>query len=114
MNLFNLLLIGHFVGDFLFQTSWMAEHKSKKWCPLLVHSSVYTIIIILFSLIEGGLSIMGILLIFTGHVILDRGTFVKFWVVNVQTATMENQRWLSIMADQIFHIILLAIAIYLS
>ncbi|WP_430789884.1 DUF3307 domain-containing protein [Virgibacillus flavescens] len=114
MSLFNVLLIGHFVGDFLFQTNWMATYKSQRWLPLLVHSSLYTIVIILFSLLEGGLSGFGILLIFIGHLILDRGTFVTFWVVNIQTATKPNQRWLSIITDQTFHIILLAIAIYLS
>lgn len=114
MSLFNILLIGHFVGDFLFQTNWMATYKTKQWFPLLVHSSVYTIVIIVFSLLEGGISVNGILLIFIGHLILDRGTFVNFWVINIQTATQPNQRWLAIITDQTFHIILLAVAIYLS
>lgn len=114
MNLFNILLIGHFVGDFLFQTDWMAKYKARRLLPLLVHSSVYTLVIVLFAQLEGGLSNLGILVIFIGHLILDRGTFVKFWVIHIQTATKPNQRWLSIITDQTFHIILLAVAIYLS
>lgn len=114
MNIFSILLIGHFVGDFLIQTDWMARYKAKHWVPLLVHSSVYTIVIGLSALLEGGLSYLGILVVFIGHLILDRGSFVRFWVLRIQTATKPNQQWLSIITDQTFHIILLAIAIYLS
>lgn len=114
MNIFNVLLIGHFVGDFLFQTNWMATYKAKKWVPLLTHSCIYTAIIVLFALLEGGLSYVGIFIVLIGHIILDRGTFVKYWVIHVQKATKLNQRWLSIITDQTFHIILLAVAIYLT
>lgn len=114
MSIFNILLIGHFVGDFLFQTDWMARYKAKRWIPLLTHSSIYTVVIFLFALVEGGLSYLAILVVFIGHLILDRGFFVKFWVIHIQTATKPNQQWLSVITDQTFHIILLAIAIYLS
>ncbi|HEX7064991.1 MAG TPA: hypothetical protein VF199_07965 [Bacillales bacterium] len=30
------------MGDFLFQTNWMAVNKEKKWLPLLAHCAVYT------------------------------------------------------------------------
>jgi hypothetical protein len=35
-----LLLAGHVLGDFLFQTEWMAREKEKRWGPLLLHSVV--------------------------------------------------------------------------
>lgn len=37
-----LLLVTHFVGDFLLQSDWMALNKSKRWDALFVHVSVYT------------------------------------------------------------------------
>lgn len=37
MSLFSYLLIGHLIGDFLFQTTWMAMFKTTKWVPLIVH-----------------------------------------------------------------------------
>lgn len=114
MNQFDWLLIGHFIGDFLLQTSWMAKYKATKWLPLLTHVTVYTIVVASAGWISGGLSLWGIALIFFGHILLDRKTFVAFWVRRVQTAKGPEQAWLSIMADQIFHVILLAVAIAIS
>lgn len=114
MSLFDILLIGHFVGDFLFQTNWMAVNKEKKWVPLLTHCTVYTVIVTLFGLMADGISFWGIAVIFIGHVILDRKTFVSFWVRYIQTARGPEAGWLSVLADQIFHILLLALAIYLT
>ncbi|WP_170008120.1 DUF3307 domain-containing protein [Bacillus fonticola] len=112
MSQFDLLLIGHFIGDFLLQTSWMAQYKSTKWIPLLTHVTVYTTIVSLFGFFSGQISLLGIAIIFLGHVVLDRKTFVTFWVKNIQGAKDGPvHNWLSIMVDQIFHIILLAIAI---
>lgn len=113
MSQFDLLLIGHLVGDFLFQTSWMAQYKATKWLPLFTHVTVYTLIVAIFGLVSGGISLWGIAIIFIGHVILDRKTFVSFWVKNIQTAKGPESGWLGIVTDQIFHLILLIIAIYL-
>ncbi|MDQ0430645.1 hypothetical protein QOZ98_003524 [Planomicrobium stackebrandtii] len=114
MNQFDVLLIGHLIGDFLLQTSWMAKYKATKWLPLLTHVSVYTAVIAVLGILSGGLSLPALAIIFFGHIILDRKTFVMFWVQRVQTAKGPEKGWLSIVADQIFHIILLAIAIAIS
>ncbi|WP_223642381.1 DUF3307 domain-containing protein [Planococcus sp. 4-30] len=114
MSQFDVLLIGHLIGDFLLQTSWMAKHKAVKWLPLLTHVSIYTAVIAVFGLLSGGLSLPALAIIFFGHIILDRKTFVLFWVQRVQTAKGPEKVWLSIVADQIFHLILLAIAIVIS
>lgn len=114
MSPFDWLLIGHLIGDFLLQTSWMAKYKATKWLPLLSHVSVYTLVVASFGWFFGGLSFAGIAVIFIGHVLLDRKTFVAFWVRHIQTAKGPEQAWLSIMADQIFHVILLAVAIAIS
>ncbi|MFC4711690.1 DUF3307 domain-containing protein [Planococcus dechangensis] len=114
MSMFDFLLLGHLVGDFLLQTAWMAKHKATKWLPLLTHVTVYTAVIALFGLLAGGLSLSAIALIFISHVILDRRSFVQFWVKRVQMTTGSESRWLSIVADQIFHLLFLALAIALS
>lgn len=114
MDQFSYLLIGHLIGDFLLQTGWMAKYKATKWIPLLAHVTVYTAVVAIAGTLSGGLSIEGLAVIFLGHVILDRKTFVAFWVRNIQTAKGPEQVWLSIVADQIFHIILLAVAIAIS
>lgn len=114
MNQFDVLLIGHLIGDFLLQTGWMAKYKATKWLPLLTHVSVYTAVIAVLGTFSGGLSLTALAIVFFGHILLDRKTFVMFWVQRVQTAKGPEKVWLSIVADQIFHIILLAIAIAIS
>lgn len=114
MTKFEYLLIGHLIGDFLLQTTWMAQNKSKKWLPLLVHVSVYTLVVGILGYASGGLSPAALALVFLSHVFLDRKTFVAFWVRKVQKVQNNEQPWLLIMADQIFHIIILAIAILMS
>lgn len=114
MTQFEFLLIGHLIGDFLLQTTWMAQHKAKRWLPLLMHVTVYTGVVSVFGFASGGLSWAAVALIFLSHVLLDRKTFVAFWVRRVQMVPNNEQPWLLIMADQIFHIIILAIAILMS
>lgn len=112
---FEILLIAHLIGDFLFQTEWMALNKAKKWLPLIVHSSVYTIIIWIFAVFfTPGLSLTGILLIFAGHLILDRRGFIYFWFRRVQMVTGDKSSWLMIVTDQVFHLILIAAAISIA
>ena len=37
------LLFSHWVADFILQSDWMAQNKSKRWDALLAHCSVYGI-----------------------------------------------------------------------
>lgn len=114
MTTFEYLVIGHLIGDFLLQTSWMAKYKATRWLPLLAHVTIYTVVVGLAGVLAGGLSMPAIALIFFIHIFLDRRTFVAFWVKHIQTVKNNEQPWLLIMADQIFHIIVLALAIALS
>lgn len=115
MTLFEVLFLAHLVGDFLFQTTWMAMNKATKWIPLLAHVAVYTAIVTAAAFFFGtGLSLSAILFIFIGHIILDRRTFVAWWVRNIQQSVDKSACWLGIIADQIFHLLILAGAIVLS
>lgn len=38
-----VLLFIHWVSDFLTQTDWQANNKSKSWKALLTHTGIYTI-----------------------------------------------------------------------
>ncbi len=114
MSMFDYLLLGHLVGDFLLQTSWMAQYKATKWLPLLAHVTVYTAVIALFGLFAGGLSLPALALVFISHMVLDRRRFVAFWVKRIQMVTGADSKWLSIVADQIFHLLFLALAIALT
>ena len=108
MNLFEWLLIGHLVGDFLLQTNWMAEKKKNELWPLVAHSLVYTACVSLLALPGGGLSFPAIVLIFLTHLLLDKRSFVNFWAYQVTKS--NNDLWLKIIIDQSWHIIILALA----
>lgn len=113
---FDILLIAHLIGDYLLQTEWMANYKAERWGPLLAHCLVYTAVIAIFAFlwIPGGLSVWGILLVFGSHVFIDRRTPVALWYKKVMRVTDDRSKWLMIMADQIFHLIILALVLLLS
>ena len=53
------ILLVHYGADFLLQSKWMAENKSKENLPLLAHIGVYSLILLLsfgslkFALVNG-------------------------------------------------------------
>lgn len=109
MTLFSYLIVGHLVGDFLLQTSWMAEGKAKKWAPLLLHCIVYTsAICVSFLVATGNIPIIMIAIVFSSHVILDRRTFVAWWSKTIMGVKNGKPVWLLIMVDQVFHVLILA------
>lgn len=110
MSLFSLMFVGHLVGDFLLQSSWMADNKDEKWVPLLIHCFVYTVVVTLFALPAGGLGLPAIALIFLVHVLIDRTRFVDIWAKYVTRS--PDQAWLKIIQDQTWHILLLALLAY--
>ena len=113
MTLFNFLFLGHLVGDYLFQTRWMAMNKSTKWPPLIVHCLIYTAALILFSSFYGILLPLGaISLVFISHIFLDRRTFVVWWVRQIMGTPDAETSWLTIVCDQIFHLLIIGVVVY--
>lgn len=45
-----VMLTIHFVADFLLQSDWMAQGKSKAWRPLLTHTAIYSACFLWFGL----------------------------------------------------------------
>lgn len=78
------LLLGHLMGDYLFQNDWMALNKKKQWLPCLVHCVIYTWCVSLFlqplldtlSLWEWWCCYQ---LIFLSHIIIDRTNLIERW-----------------------------------
>lgn len=53
-----------------------------------------------------GLLLMGaITLLFLSHLFLDSRIFVAWWVKQIMRTEGQEAKWLSIMVDQIFHVI---------
>jgi len=114
MSQFDILLIAHLVGDYLFQTNWMALNKAEKWLPLIIHSFVYTAIVWAISYLGfSGLSWKACVFIFITHVILDRRSLLLFWCKHIMGLKEGKPFWLVIMADQTLHLIILAVSLRL-
>ena len=43
------VLFAHFIGDFILQSDWMAQNKSKSNKALLIHVAVYSLPLFLFG-----------------------------------------------------------------
>jgi len=78
------LLLGHLVGDYLFQNDWMALNKKRRLMPCLVHCAFYTFCvgIFLWPLTRE----LGWLqwwccyqLIFLSHILLDGTGLIEWW-----------------------------------
>ncbi|NLI93261.1 MAG: DUF3307 domain-containing protein [Peptococcaceae bacterium] len=112
MSNFDILLLAHLVGDYLFQTNWMAVNKVRQWLPLITHSMVYTLTVWVISFLGfHGLPWRACILIFICHIFLDRRNFVFFWSKHVMGLKNGEPSWLHTIADQTFHIIVLALAL---
>jgi hypothetical protein len=110
MNYFEFLLLGHLAGDFLFQTSWMAREKITNLAALLLHSIVYTIFIGIAATLAGRLTWPALLTAFLGHVIIDNRVLTSFWI---KTISKTDEKWLLIVIDQSWHVILLGLIVQL-
>ena len=89
------LLLGHLFGDYLSQTSWMAESKKTKTFPCICHCLVYTLWVMVFVpefLPHRGLVIdcMMFGLVFFSHYVLDRTKIVELWFELLRGTTYSN------------------------
>ena len=111
-------LLFHFVGDYLFQTHWMAINKVNKFFPAFIHALVYSLpfILICFNWYW--------LIIFVTHFFIDRYRLAKYWVWFINRGSMENNgypsgvpiwlsTWLLFIVDNTFHILINSSVIYL-
>lgn len=118
-------LVAHAVGDYLLQTEWMAQHKTKRSLPALVHCLFYILPFLLLT--QNPLTI---LVIGSTHFVLDRWHLARvvIWAKNRpfpgsapwkecrETGFPKDTpdyiaRWLLIIVDNILHIITNAIAL---
>ena len=85
------LLLGHLVGDYLLQTSWMAVNKSKKtlqgWMAAIVHSVIYTLSI---CTLMWNFNPLWILIVFISHVFIDHYSTATWYLKHIKG--MEKPR----------------------
>lgn len=108
MGLTVWLLFIHFLGDFAFQTNWMATQKSRSLKALFAHVGTYTAILTLgVAVPAGSQTLLYIGVNGSGHLATD---YVTSKVIAHYFAK-DNQRlaWVFIGLDQFIHTAILVI-----
>lgn len=100
------LLFGHFVGDYLLQTTWLVVRKSQAWDGLVLHSGIVTLMTV-FALAPYLDALWApLLLLFVVHTAQD---WSKVWLGQ---STNWHLSW-GYFADQGLHyLLILGIALY--
>jgi hypothetical protein len=116
MSLFDWLLVGHLVGDFLLQTDSMARYKAQSWGWMLKHVVLYVAVM---AVVLGAYALshpvplwmLGLALLFIGatHIVLDRRGFTLRWMRLI--GITSGLDWLIIVADQVFHVLVLVVVV---
>lgn len=72
LTLFGLIM-AHFVGDYILQSGWMANEKTKHWWPAIAHGLTYTLPFLLVTQ-----SPWALLVIAVTHIVIDRYRLAKY------------------------------------
>jgi hypothetical protein len=99
-------LLGHLVGDYIFQNDWMAQNKKNNSVACLAHCSLYSLAVFLFT----SWTWWAILIVFVSHFLLDRWNFVKWWMTKTGQAGFASPPmapWSIIIVDNTIHLLVL-------
>ena len=113
---FDVFLVCHLVGDFLFQTDWQATHKDRGLAgdpvrrrALFSHATTYTLAF-LPALVWIGLeldlwrALLAAVVIFVPHLIQDDGRLLDGYMRRVKGPRSVGSAGLRIAVDQSFHV----------
>jgi hypothetical protein len=111
-------LVAHAVGDYLLQSDWMAQEKTKRTVAALAHVATYGLPFILL-----GASAWALMAIIASHFVIDRWRLARYvvwtknwmgpnrpWAECSATGYPPDRPpfmavWLLIIADNILHVI---------
>lgn len=84
------IVLAHLVGDYILQNDWMANEKTKRWKPAVLHGILYTLP---YALITQ--SWAALLIIAGTHVIIDRFRLAKYliWAINQTCPKAYRYPW---------------------
>lgn len=103
-----VLLLGHFIGDFLLQNNRLVEYKNKRFSGVLLHSAIVLAVylILIWGFIDGyetaslfEVFILSIFLTFS-HLVID---ILKY--ILIKTKFGKSRDMCIFLLDQLFHII---------
>ncbi|HWB68593.1 MAG TPA: DUF3307 domain-containing protein [Solirubrobacterales bacterium] len=116
-EVFEVFIVSHFVGDFLLQTSWQANHKAgglggdpESRRALLSHTLTYTLAfvpaLIWLSTDIGAWALAVALLIAVPHMVQDDGRLLDAYMRRVKKAP-PTPGGLRLAVDQTWHVVVL-------
>jgi hypothetical protein len=102
-------LLAHLWGDYILQSHWMANEKTKRMLPAVIHGVCYTLPFILLTRSAAALAV-----IFLTHVAIDRYRLAN-WVSRLKNGCWTASGypddtppwlwvWLMIAADNTMHL----------
>ena len=80
-------LLAHLVGDYVLQTSHMAEHKVRSWWIALWHAFTYTLPFLFLTTSPAALAVIG-----GSHAVIDRYRLARY-VTMGKNMLGEPRRW---------------------
>ncbi len=113
------VVLAHMVGDYLIQSDWMAQEKTKRWWPAIAHAVSYGLPFLLITQ-----SVLALAVIVGTHAVIDRYRLARHvvWFKNQlaprpfrppHTPTGHGPDrpdwlsvWLLIIADNILHVLI--------
>ncbi len=84
-------LVCHAVGDYIFQSHWMATEKVNRWWAAIVHAVAYSVPFLLLTT-----SLPTLLVIAGTHAVIDRYRLARWvcWAKNVTLCPAGKEHWL--------------------
>lgn len=132
------IILAHLVGDYLIQSDWMANEKTKRWWPAIAHglsySIPYAVVLVFVAGFDLPRTLLALLVIGGTHIIIDRYRLARHlaWFKNQAAPKAYRSHWadckgtgypadkppfmavwLMIIADNTVHLIINAATIYL-
>lgn len=98
-------IVGHLVGDYLFQNDWQALNKKKQWTPLIIHCAIWTVCVMAFG---GACNIWAGIILFCLHAVQDGTNIIRLHMRLVgqeQFATGPLSPWSIVVVDNVCHIV---------
>lgn len=84
---FIIQLVGHRIGDYLFQTDWQAQNKTKDWWARWKHCVVYslTISLMMLMLVNWKVAVVIYGITFLEHYWIDSRKPIVWWKTLLET-----------------------------
>lgn len=84
------LLLAHLTGDYVIQTDWMAQEKTRRWWPAVVHAVTYGLPFLFITR-----SIPALAVIVGTHLVIDRYRLARHicWVKTLASPSPYRRTW---------------------